>query len=77
MMDEEPKVYQIKIKEKIDKEWSKWFEGFEISYQKNKIGEDLTLITGVVSDQAALNGLLNKIWNLNLTILSVENFTKQ
>lgn len=60
--------YQIKIKGHLDQQWSGWFDNLTITHQPN--GE--TLLSGPVVDQAALYGLLLKIHNLNLTLLSLD-----
>ena len=59
--------YRIKLKGHLDPEWSDWFEQMAISTE----GGD-TILTGPVADQAALHGLLVRIRDLNLTLLSVE-----
>ena len=59
--------YRIKVKGILDPEWSLWFEEMAISTQ----GGD-TILSGPVADQAALHGLLIRIRDLNLTLLSVE-----
>ena len=64
--------YQIRIQGQIDHSWSEWLCGFEISRLSNPEGQADTLLEGLVTDQAALRGLLNKLWDLNLTILSVQ-----
>ena len=61
------KVYQIRVKGILDSKWSDWFDGFTITPQAS--GE--TLLTGPVADQAALHGLLNKIRDIGLPLLSV------
>lgn len=66
------KIYRIRIKEKLDDNWSDWFNGMEMTVETDKENEPVTVLTGTVADQAALSGLLNKIWGLNLTVLSVE-----
>lgn len=66
------KIYRIRIKEKLDDNWSDWFNGMEMAVETDKENETVTVLTGPVADQAALSGLLNKIWGLNLTVLSVE-----
>jgi hypothetical protein len=63
-----PKIYQIKIKGYLDNKWSDWFDGFTISHPV----EDETLLIGPVSDQGALHGMLAKIRDLGLPLLSVE-----
>lgn len=59
--------YRIKLKGRLDPKWSDWFEKMEISTESGE-----TILTGPVADQAALHGLLIRIRDLNLTLLSVE-----
>lgn len=66
------KLYQIKIKEELDKNWTEWFSEMEMTVETDPKGNSVTVLSGPVIDQAALNGLLNKIWNFNLTVLSIE-----
>jgi hypothetical protein len=61
-----PAVYQILVIGVLDPSWSDWFDGFTISST-----EDETELTGLVADQAALQGILTKLNDLGLTILSV------
>ena len=61
-------LYQIKIKGHLDLHWSDWFDGLVITHEPNGV----TLLTGQVVDQLALFGLLLKIRNLNLTLLSLQ-----
>ena len=60
-------AYRIKLKGCLDSTWSDWFEKMVISTEG-----DTTVLTGPVADQAALHGLLIRIRDLNLTLLSVE-----
>jgi hypothetical protein len=60
-------VYQIRIKGHLDSHWSHWFEGLTITLEDN--GE--TLLTGPVVDQAALHGLLRRVRDLGMPLLSV------
>jgi hypothetical protein len=60
-------VYQIKIKGHLGADWIDWFDGLAITLQDN--GE--TLLTGPVVDQAALHGLLRKVRDLGMVLLSV------
>lgn len=66
------KIYRIRIKEKLDSSWTNWFEGMELLFDGLEEEDASTHIIGPIADQAALNGMLNKVWNLNLTIISVE-----
>lgn len=61
------KQFRIKVKGKLGKEWTVWFENLDIDFD----GENSTL-TGKVSDQSALHGILNKIRDLNLKLISVN-----
>ncbi|MGD9078888.1 MAG: hypothetical protein PVG96_06090 [Desulfobacterales bacterium] len=60
-------AYRIRLKGCLDPKWSDWFEQMAISTQGSE-----TILTGPVADQAALHGLLIRIRDLNLTLLSVE-----
>jgi hypothetical protein len=64
----EPGLYEIRIKGHLDDRWSDWFEGLTITLEDN--GD--TLLTGPVIDQAALHGLLKKVRDLGLPLLSVS-----
>jgi hypothetical protein len=59
--------YRIRLKGCLDETWSGWFEEMAIASEGAE-----TILTGPVADQAALHGLLNRIRDLNLTLLSVE-----
>jgi hypothetical protein len=64
----QPMVYQIRIKGHLGKQWTDWFEGLTIKLEDD--GD--TLLTGPVIDQAALHGLLKKVRDLGLPLLSVH-----
>jgi hypothetical protein len=61
-------AYQIRLKGTLDSSWSEWFGGFTITVQG-----DETFLIGIVCDQSALHGILAKINDLGLPIVSVEN----
>jgi hypothetical protein len=63
-----PRQYQIRVEGLLGDQWSAWFEGLTITPAEN--GD--TLITGWVADQAALHGLLKKVRDLGLPLLSVN-----
>ena len=65
---DQPAVYQIRIKGHLGCQWSHWFEGLTITLEDN--GE--TLLTGPVVDQAALHGLLKKVRDLGMPLISVN-----
>ena len=60
-------VYQIRLKGQLGREWTAWFEGLTITLEED--GD--TLLTGPVIDQAALHGLLKKVRDLGLPLVSV------
>jgi hypothetical protein len=70
-------TYQIKVQGMIDPSWSEWFNGMEISVDFGGGTECVTSVTGQVGDQATLRGILNHLWDLNLTILSVIRIEAQ
>lgn len=66
-------IYEIKIKGLLDDHWGEWFEGMTLRKQENlEVEQDCTLIIGPIADQPALHGLLAKIRDLNLTLISVR-----
>ena len=65
-------VYRIRVQGLVDPSWSNWFEGIEIASERASNGTKTTTLTGAVADQAALRGIMLKIWDLNLTVLSVD-----
>ena len=62
-------LYRIRVKGHLERDWSDWFDGLTITAEPN--GE--TLITGPVRDQAALFGLLDKVRDLGLMLISVTS----
>ena len=64
---EGPVVYQIRIRGQLDPQWADWFEGLTITLEED--GD--TLLTGPVIDQAALHGLLKKVRDLGMPLVSV------
>ncbi|MBN1583674.1 MAG: hypothetical protein JXA89_23410 [Anaerolineae bacterium] len=65
--------YEIRIEGHLSSSWSSWFEGMDIDHQAN--GE--TVLCGPVVDQAALHGILMRIRDLGLPLVSVNRFGKQ
>lgn len=63
----QPIVYQIRLQGHLGRQWTDWFGGLSITLEEN--GE--TLLTGPVVDQPALHGLLKKVRDLGMPLLSV------
>ncbi len=71
-------VYEIKVQGHLDQLWAHWFEGMTLTHVENgESGQPCTLITGPVIDQPALHGLLMKIRDLNLILVSVRRIVPQ
>jgi hypothetical protein len=68
-----PCHYRIKVEGKIDASWSGWFAGMEIDCRQVAGESPVTVLDGPVLDQVALRGLLGRIWDLNLVLISVEH----
>ena len=60
--------YEIRLKGHLDARWVKWFDGLTITLEE----DSNTLLSGLVADQAALHGLLKKIRDLGLTLVSAN-----
>jgi hypothetical protein len=61
-------TFEIHVRGQLDESWSDWLEGLEVTLLEN----DEMILTGHITDQAALMGVLNKLYGLNLTLLSVS-----
>ena len=64
----QPIIYQIRIKGHLSREWTDWFGGVTVTLEKD--GD--TLLTGPLIDQAALHGLLKKVRDLGMPLVSVN-----
>ncbi len=68
---DKPRVYQIRVEGHLTDRWSDWFEGLAICKEPN--GE--TILSGLISDQSALFGMLNKLQALHLVLISVARIS--
>jgi hypothetical protein len=64
----QPMIYQIRIEGHLDAQWTDWFSGLAVTLEEN--GD--TLLTGPIADQAALFGLLKKVRDLGLPLVSLN-----
>lgn len=65
---DQPMVYQIQIRGHLGRQWTGWFEGLTITL----VEDGNTLLQGPVIDQAALHGILKKVRDLGMPLLSVN-----
>jgi len=65
-------VYKIKLAGHLDESWADWFYGMKFSYAE----DETTTMSGEITDQSALHGILKKIHDLNLTLLAISSEDK-
>ena len=65
--------FEIRVKGHLDETWSQWLEGLQVELQD----EGQMLLSGHIRDQAALMGILTRLYNLNLVLLSVNEATEK
>ena len=66
--EHQPAVYQLRVAGRLDQHWSAWFGGLTVTHED----DGSTSLTGAVTDQAELHGLLTKIRDLGVTLISVS-----
>ena len=70
--NDEAMIYQIRIEGQLGPQWADWFSGLSITQE----GGSTTLLTGPVVDQAELHGLLKKVRDLGIPLISVNRIEK-
>ncbi len=65
-------LYELRVKGRIDDRWLEWLEGVTIRHAMDDNGSELSIIHARVADQPALHGLIARIRDLNLTLVSVR-----
>jgi hypothetical protein len=73
----QPATYRIQVQGRLDPSWSDWFDGMTLEVESQEDGLLVTTLTGVVLDQAALHGLLNRVRDLDLPLLAVQRLAPQ
>lgn len=68
-----PQRFEIRIQEYIASDWSDWLDGFSVTHDTAR----QTILTGVIQDQSALHGLLARIRDLGLTLISVHQVSPE
>ncbi len=70
---EQAATYRIRVKETLDRHFTSWLDDMAVLPQEN--GE--TLLVSAFPDQPALRGFLDQLWNLNITVISVERIVNE
>jgi hypothetical protein len=65
-------IYEILVNGEIDLAWSDWLGGLSLAIRALPDGRCQTALTGSIPDQAALRGIVIKIWDLNLELVSLK-----
>ena len=68
---DQPATYQIKVPGELDESWSDWIQGMTIAVEREGEDRPVTILTGTV-DQAALHGVLRRLYSLGLPLISVH-----
>ena len=72
LMSSRPIQCRITVRGRVAPHWSPWLGELQLSYRADGEEGTVTDLNGILADQSALQGVLNRIWNLNLTVLSVS-----
>ena len=67
-----PTNYEIKLRGRLDKRWERWFEDLIITAEVDEEGMPITVLSGRIADQAALHGILAKIRDIGISLISVH-----
>jgi hypothetical protein len=65
-------TYRIRVRGNLDPRWSEWLESMSIRADRAEADSPTVVLTGPLVDQAALRGVLNRLWDLNLEVISVN-----
>lgn len=74
---DQPIAYEIVVEGRLDEGWSEWFDGLELSVESGGDAPARTRLAGMVADQADLHGILEKIRNLGLSLISVARIGEE
>ena len=69
---DQPAIYEIKVPGHFDESWSDWVGGMTITVEHESHDSPVTTLTGTVADQAALQGLLRRLYSLGLPLIAVN-----
>lgn len=67
-----PAVWRIWLEGRVEADWSQWFDLMSMRHERRKDGSWRTLVEGLLSDQAALRGVITRMWDLNMRVISLS-----
>ena len=70
-------IYEIQVQGELDRGWEEWLSGLSVTHTYAGEQACTTTLTGPVADQSALRGILCKVWDLNLTLISVRRIEQE
>ena len=70
-------VYEIQVQGELDRGWEEWLSGLSVTHEYAGEQPCTTTLTGAVADQSALRGIVCKLWDLNLTLISVRRIEQE
>jgi len=73
---DQPAVYRIQLQGRLQASWASWFSNMQIEPVAGPAGQTITHLTGTVTDQPALHGILNHIRDLGIPLISVQLIEK-
>ena len=69
---QKPALYKIQVQGELKESWSERLQGMQINVERNPDAKPESILIGQIDDQAALSGVLNTLYNFNMTIISVQ-----
>ncbi len=72
-----PIEYEIRVAGRLSPEWEAWFEGMNLQVMRGEQGETITVLRGTIQDQAALFGMLTRIRDLGLKLVSINRMMSE
>jgi hypothetical protein len=72
---DQPNAYHIRVQGVLDESWATYFDEMLVEQEMMADGSPVTCLTGCLPDQAAVQGVLQKLYNLGFSLLSVERIT--
>ena len=69
---DQPGIYRIRVQGKLNEHWASYFEEMQIGFETDLEGNPITRLTGELADQAAVQGVMQKLYNLGFPLISAE-----